>query len=319
MRTRTPRRHFLQAALGTTLSLAALLARPGASHAAGPAASNKANAPTPIKSERLGEHLVLLSGAGCNVVAASDPQSLLLVDGGLKERSADLLKAVHEALGPAPVRTLFNTHWHPEQTGLNERLGNEGAKIIAHENTKLWLQYEQEVPLEARTYGPLPPKARPNDTTYSGGKLTFGGEPIEYGYLLQAHTDGDLFVFFRQSNVLITGGPVSGAGWPVIDWKTGGWIGGQVEALQTLLRLADDKTRVIPANGPVLSKNDLKTQHDMYAAIYDRLGKLLRKGMSPEEALAARPTQEFDAQWGDPAPYVSMAFRSLWGHMAPDA
>jgi glyoxylase-like metal-dependent hydrolase (beta-lactamase superfamily II) len=308
----TNRREFLQAALGTgaTLSMAALGAHPAASRAAGP---------SPVTSQRLGEHLVVLSGAGCNVVAAADKDSLLLVDGGLKERSADLLKAVHAALGPAPVRTLFNTHWHPEQTGSNEKLGSEGARIIAHENTRLWLGYAQEVPLQKRTWGPLPPKARPNDTIYTTGKLSFGGEHIDYGYLLQAHTDGDIYVFFRESNVLVTGGPVSGEGWPIIDWKTNGWIGGQVEALQTLWRLADDKTRVIPANGPVLTKDDLKSQHDMYAAILDRLGKLLRKGMSPDEVLAATPTQEFDAKWGEPTQFVTMAFKSLWGHMAPDA
>jgi hypothetical protein len=57
----------------------------------------------------------------------------------------------------------------------------------------------------------------------------------------------------------------------------------------------------------------------MYAAILDRLGKLLRKGMSPDEVLAATPTQEFDAKWGEPTQFVTMAFKSLWGHMAPDA
>jgi glyoxylase-like metal-dependent hydrolase (beta-lactamase superfamily II) len=312
MRMRTNRREFLQAALGTgaTLSLTTLGAHPAAARAAGP---------SPIASQRLNEHLLLLSGAGCNVVAAAGQDGLLLVDGGLKERSADLLKAVHEALGAKPVRTLFNTHWHPEQTGSNEKLGNEGARIIAHENTRLWLEYAQEVPLQNRTWGPLPPKARPNDTIYTTGKLSFGGEQIDYGYLLQAHTDGDIYVFFRESNVLITGGPVSGESWPVIDWKTGGWIGGQVDALQTLLRLADDKTRVIAANGPVLTKDDLKTQRDMYAAIFDRLGKLLRKGMGPEEVLAAAPAKEFEAKWGDSTAYVTMAFKSLWGHMAPDA
>jgi glyoxylase-like metal-dependent hydrolase (beta-lactamase superfamily II) len=318
MRTCTSRRDFLQAALGTgaTVSLAALGTHPAAARAAGS---------SPITTQRLGEHLVLLSGAGANVVAAAGPDSLLMVDGGLKERAGDLLKAVHDALGQHPVRTLFNTHWHPEQTGSNERLGSEGVKIIAHENTRLWLGYEQEVPLQHRTYGPLPPKARPNETLHSTyapdatAKLTFGGEQIEYGYLMQAHTDGDIYVFFRQSNVLVAGGPVSAEGWPVIDWRHGGWIGGQVEALQTLWRLADDQTRVIPANGPVLTKADLKAQHDMYAAILDRLGKLLRKGMGPDEALAAAPTKEFDAKWGEPTPFVTMAFKSLWGHMAPDA
>jgi glyoxylase-like metal-dependent hydrolase (beta-lactamase superfamily II) len=309
MRLRTNRRDFLQAAGAATLSLAVLGARPDAARAAS----------TPITSQRLNDHLVVFSGAGANVVAAAEPDSLLLVDGGLKERSGDLLAAVHKELGPHPVRTLFNTHWHPEQTGSNERLGAEGARIIAHENTRLWLEYPQDVPLQGRKYGPLPPKARPNDTIYDSGKLAFGGEELEYGYLIQAHTDGDIYVFFRQSNVLVTGGPVSGEGWPVIDWKTGGWIAGQIEALQTLGKLADEKTRVVPANGPLLTRDDLKSQHAMYATIFDRLTKLLRKGMAPDEVLAAAPAKEFEEKWGDSSQFVTMAFESLWGHMAPDA
>jgi glyoxylase-like metal-dependent hydrolase (beta-lactamase superfamily II) len=307
MQLRTNRRDFLQAA-GATLSLAALGARPAAVRAAS----------TPVTAQRLGDHLVVFSGAGCNCVAVAGPDSVLLVDGGLKEHSGSLLDAVRKELSH-PVRILFNTHWHPEQTGSNERLGSEGARIIAHENTKLWLDYPQQVPPDNHTYGPLPPRARPNDTIYDSGKLTFGGEQVEYGYLLQAHTDGDIYVFFRESNVLVTGGPVSGEGWPIIDWKTGGWIAGQIEALRTLSQLADEHTRVIPANGPVLTRDDLKAQQDMYAAIFDRLQKLLRKGMSPEEVLAAAPAKEFEAKWGDSRQYVTMAFKSLWGHMAPDA
>jgi cyclase len=305
------RRDFLQAALGAgaSLSLASFGARPAAARAE--AAS--------ITTQPLGDHLVVLSGAGANCVAAAGPDSLLMVDGGLKERSGDLLTAVHKALGSQPVRTLFNTHWHPEQTGSNERLGNEGARIIAHENTRLWLGYAEPVPLQNRTYGPLPPKARPNDTIYDAGKLTFGSEHIEYGYLLQAHTDGDIYVFFRDANVLVTGGPVSGEGWPIIDYKTGGWMGGLVEALRTLSGLADAHTRVVPANGPILTRDDLKAQHDMYATILDRLQKLLRKGLAPDEVLAAAPTKEFDAKWGEPKAFVTMAFKSLWGHFAPDA
>lgn len=304
----TNRRDFIQAAGAATLSLAALGARPAA-----------ARDTPPITAQRLNDHLLVFSGAGANVVAVSGPESVLLVDGGLEERSRDLASAVRKELGSHPVQILFNTHWHPEQTGSNERLGPKGVRIIAHENTKLWLEYPQNVPLQNRTYGPLPPKARPNDTIYDKGKLLFAGEQVDYGYLLQAHTDGDIYVFFRESNVLATGGPVSGEGWPVIDWKTGGWIGGLVQALGTLSRVADDKTRVVPANGPVLTRDDLQSQQQMYATIFRRLTRLLRKGMSPDEAVAAGPAKEFEEKWGDSSTFVTMAFKSLWGHMAPDA
>ncbi len=274
---------------------------------------------TPLASAKLTDRLIVLSGAGANVVAMNGPDGALLVDGGLEARSGDLVKLALTQTGSKRVSTLINTHWHPEQTGSNERLGKAGARIIAHENTKLWLGYKNPVPWSDIPYGPLPPKALPNATTFDSGSLDFGGQKVAYGYLLQAHTDGDLYVHFPDSNVLVTGGVVSADGWPAVDYNTGGWIGGLVDGLRTLIKIADAKTQIVPANGPVITKADLEAQRDMYAAIYDRLQKLLRKGMGPDEVIAANPTKEFDAKWGEPSRFVTLAFKSLWGHMAPDA
>jgi glyoxylase-like metal-dependent hydrolase (beta-lactamase superfamily II) len=268
---------------------------------------------------RVNDHLVVVAGAGANCVALQGPEGVFLIDGGLEEHSGELIKAVLAESHSKAIHTLVNTHWHPEQTGSNERLGKAGARIIAHQNTKLWLEYPQQEPGRPGTWGPLPPKARPSQTIYSTEKLTFGGEQIELGYLLQAHTDGDIYAFLRESNVLVAGGVVSNEGWPVIDYKTGGWIGGLVDGLKALVALADDHTVIVPANGPNLTKADLAAQAQMYATIFDRLQKLLRKGMGPDEVAAAEPTQEFDAKWGDPKQFVDLAFKSMWGHFAPDA
>lgn len=286
--------------------------------------ANRARAGTrkplvPISAVPIDDRLTLITGAGGNVVAARGKQGALLIDGGSAERSGDLLKAVFKATASRQVPILFNTHWHPDQTGSNERLGRQGARIIAHENTRLWLGYENAVPGEARTYGPLPLQARPNETVYDTGKIMFDDQPVEYGYLLQAHTDGDLYVFFPESNVLVAGGVVAADVWPVIDYPTGGWIGGLVEGLKTLIARTDAKTRIVPANGPMLTRADLEAQRDMYATIFDRMTKLLRKGMGPQEVLDAAPTREFDVKWGDSTLFVTLAFKSLWGHLAPDA
>jgi glyoxylase-like metal-dependent hydrolase (beta-lactamase superfamily II) len=167
--------------------------------------------------------------------------------------------------------------------------------------------------------GPAAARRCPTETTFGNGKLEFAGRASTTAYLLQAHTDGDLYVHFRDANVIVAGGAVSAEGWPVIDYKTGGWLGGLVEGLRDLIKVADANTKIVPANGPVITKADLEEQRAMYAAIFDRLGKLLRKGMGPEEVLAANPTREFDAKWGDPTQFVTLAFKSLWGHFAPDA
>ena len=118
------------------------------------------------------------------------------MNGGSAERSADLLKLVADQSGGKPVQVLFNTCWHPQHTGSNEALGKAGAKIIAHENTKLWLGTEIDCGWQKRTYEPNPKVSLPNQTFYSGAqKMTFGKEPVEYGYMPQAHTDGDIYVY----------------------------------------------------------------------------------------------------------------------------
>lgn len=273
-----------------------------------------------ISTTPMSGRIVLLSGAGANVLAMTGADGgTVLVDGGLAARSSALLDAVAALPGAGPVQTLFNTHWHPEQTGSNETLGRAGARIIAHENTRLWLTTDITRPWEERTFDPFPPEALPTDTFYSTGSLSSDAEGIDYGYLRQAHTDGDIYVRFREANVLAAGDVVSGAGWPLIDWWTGGWIGGLVEGIETLLEVTDADTRVVPGRGPVLARTDLEAQRDMYRTIYQRLRDMLYSGRGPEEALAAEPTKEFDERMGNPQQFVRLAFQSLWGHLSPDA
>ena len=272
-----------------------------------------------LKTTRLNDKLVVISGAGANVVAMASSEGALLVDGGVEARSGDLVKLALKETGAKKVHTLINTHWHPEQTGSNERLGKAGARILSHVNTQLWLGYANDVPWQEKKWGPLSTKGRPNDITYGDGALEFGGEHIAYKYLLQAHTDGDLAVHFKESNVIAAGGVVSAEGWPVIDYKTGGWINGLTDGLRDLIRMSDANTKIVPANGPVVTQADLEAQLKMYQTISQRMSQLLRKGMGPEEVLAAGVTKEFDAQWGEPTKFVTLAFKSLWGHMAPDA
>jgi cyclase len=273
----------------------------------------------PIVATPLAANLFLLSGAGANVVAAGGPDGLVLVDGGLEKHSKELLKTALQATQARRVVTVFNTHWHPEQTGSNETLGKAGAKIISHVNTKLWLTRRITVGWRPGTYGPFDGRALPAETFYSTANITIGDEHVDYGYLAQAHTDGDIYVFFRKANILVGGGVVSADRWPVLDYETGGWIAGLVAGLDSLIKLADDQTRIVPADGPVLTRADLQAQRAAYFSIYERLVKCLTQGLSPAEAIATDPAKGINPQWGDPQPFLTMAFKSLWGHLAPDA
>jgi cyclase len=272
----------------------------------------------PAGTLRLGDDLFLLSLPGeANVVAQTGANGVLLVDGGSARGSDALMNALAGLPGGGKVHTLFNTHWHPEQTGSNERLGTAGATIIAHENTRLWLTQNITWPWNGQTFKKLPKIAQPNKTFYDTGKLDSG---VRYGYVSDAaHTDGDLYVYFPQQNVLAVGDAVSGQGWPVVDWWTGGWIGGIVGANQRLQSVANAETKIVPARGPVLSLADLKTQLDMYGTLYDRLSQMLNKGRSPGEAVEGKVAKEFEEKMGNSDEFVRRSFESLWAYMSPDA
>jgi len=262
--------------------------------------------------------LVLLDGFGCNVVALQGPEGSLLVDGGLAARSAGLLAAVEASTGARRVHTLINTHWHPEQTGSNERLGAQGAVIIGHEKTKMYLGRKALSTCYEGTYGPLPEKARPSVTTRDKGSLEFGGQHIDYGYLPAAHTDGDLYIHFPESNVLVGGGPVSAERWPILDIRNGGFIGGLVRAHETLAALAKPDTRIVPANGRLLSGADIVRHRDMYQQLFKQLFVYLNKGYGPDDVVAERPLQAHEAEFGDAAAFLDGAYRSVFLGYLPD-
>lgn len=265
--------------------------------------------------------IALITGAGANLVAAADADGVVMVDGGLEDHAAAVAALVREQFDGRPVRTLFNTHWHPPQSGANGVFADAGARIVAQANTRLWLTTDIRRPWDERVHAPLPPAAQPSLTFHdTGSDIELDGRPLRYGHMLQAHTDGDCYVFFPDANVLAIGGVIAGDRWPEIDWWTGGWLGGLVEGLETLLQIADDDTLIVPSDGPVLRRGDLLAQRDMYETLFVRFrDELLFKGLSPAEAVAARPTAEFHPDWPHRDEFVTLAFQSLWGFFAPDA
>jgi cyclase len=269
-------------------------------------------APGPVP---LSDSLVQISGAGGNVVALATPEGAVMVDGGSAKHSAEVLRLVLTGTRTSKVHTLFNTHWHYDQTGSNEALGKSRTRILAHENTKLWLGGDFYVEWQDRYYKPRPREALPTETFYTGGEMKLGDEVIQYGHLPRAHTDGDIYVYFLKANILVVGDVLSVGEYPVLDYSTGGWIGGMIAANATLLKLANERTRIVAGQGPVQTRADLQAQHDMLVAVKDRLVPLMKQGMSPQDMLDAAATKGFDTKWGDPKQFVANAYRGMWGHV----
>jgi cyclase len=304
------RRVFLQSLLGAVPLLAAGAAMDLATPLAAAAQSYD-----PLGVMPLGTGARLVSGAGGNVVVVSGGDGVLLVNGGAAEHSVALLGAIKQGTGGRPVEILFNTDWHPSHSGSNAALAATGTRIIAHEHTKQYLGAELFVDWENRTYKPLPARALPTQTFQAAGSMIFGGVRVEYAPLGQAHTDGDIYVFLPDANVLVVGDVLSVGKYPIADYTTGGWLGGLANATKTLVDLANDDTRVVPAHGPVQTRADLRAQHEMLVAMRDRLSKMMRQGLGAQEMRAAGVTKEFDATWGDPELFLSTSYRGLWLHV----
>jgi glyoxylase-like metal-dependent hydrolase (beta-lactamase superfamily II) len=302
------RRNFLKTGLG---SMAALSSLPLVGALAGcqqnPARTPAAKAAA-LATEKVTERVSVIAGAPGNVVVLNG-DGLLLVDSG----SAQLSAAVQKSLG-APVRTLFNTHYHADQTGGNALFAKAGAQIHAHTITKQWLAADYYVPAEDRWVKAPPKEAVPTVTFRGKGELQAGAERIEFGYLLEAHTRGDAYVFFRDSNVLAVGDVVSPLRDPVLDWYAGGWLGGRADAMDDLLALANEQTRIVPAYGPVLTRAQLQAERDLIVKLYDRTAELTHKGRSAKDMLDAGVLNDVGRQFQDPARFLYDVAKGLQAH-----
>jgi glyoxylase-like metal-dependent hydrolase (beta-lactamase superfamily II) len=261
--------------------------------------------------------LTVISTAGGNVVRLSGSSGQLLVqlmvNGGSSTNAESLLRTSDARR--FPVAFLFNTDWHPEHTGSNLAVAENTGQIIAHEFTKQYLSIDRYVDWQNATHKALPAKALPTKTFVKPGSMTFGGQTIEYAPLGQAHTDGDIYVFFRDANVLVVGDMMTVGKYPIADYTSGGWLGGLVTATKTLLDLAGPDTTIIPGDGPLQKRADLQAQYDMLSTLRDAFVKMMRQGMSADEMLAAGATKAFDAKWGNPELFVKTSYRSLWLHV----
>ncbi len=270
-------------------------------------------APRFLRAQLPGKFTVV-DGGGSNVLAFSTGEGLVLVDGGAP-KSGDKVMAALKNLAPgAKVQTLFNTHYHTDQTGNNELFAAAGAKIIAHERTRQWMSTDYWVEAEDRYEKARPKAARPTETFLTVGSLKAGGEQIDYGYLMLAHTSGDIYVHFRNANVIAAGDVASPLRDPALDYYTGAWIGGRVDAMDNLLALCNDQTKIVPAYGPVMTKAEFKAERDLMEEVRARLFKQVREGEGPKDMLEEGVMKNLPRTWKDPSKFLYDAAKGLWAH-----
>jgi len=268
-----------------------------------------------LETRLLSDDVLFIKGPDANVLAVQSSEGLILVDGGHADWYDDLRQALDEHFPSTPIRALINTHWHPEQTGANVPLGREGVEIIAHENTRQWLSTEIWQRWSGKTFQPLPEAGLPTTTFYNDTEMQIGDRHLYFGHMWNAHTDGDIWVYFEDEDVLVAGGPVSNGRWPEIDWWTGGYIGGLLDGFVSLLTVPNADTKIIPGYGDVMSLEEVQAQNQMYLTVFDRFHGSLIDSDSLQDMLAEQHAAEFTAKMGDPTQFMTQAFHSFQGRV----
>jgi len=274
---------------------------------------------------------MLVGPVGNTTVQVGD-EGVLVVDTQFAELSDRILEAIR-TLSDGPIRYVVNTHAHPDHTGGNEPIAQAGstvtagnvagaisdatvgARIIAHENVLLAM---------AAMDPPPPFRGWPTDTFFVDQRdVYFNGEAIQLLHQPAAHTNGDVFVHFRRSDVIAAGDLFVTTTYPYIDLANGGHIDGIIDGLNRIIRIAvpadkqEGGTLIVPGHGRLADEADVVEFRDMLTIIRDRIAHSVAAGLSLEQVRAAGLTADYDGRYGaddgfwTTAMFVEAVYRNL--------
>jgi glyoxylase-like metal-dependent hydrolase (beta-lactamase superfamily II) len=272
-----------------------------------------------IRTTDLGHGVYLLGWRGGDSLILVGDHGVLLVDTSVAAMG-DKIKAAIAKVTDKPITLIINTHAHADHFGANEALAKGGASIVAHENLRERMAKGQYLAAFNQTIPPSPPAALPTLTYTDAMTLHFDGETVQLFHPLNAHTDNDTLVHFKRANVIHASGTIGGdGGYPFFDMSSGGSLAGIIVAEDKMLSLADVKTRIVADEGEPASTETLKASRDMLVTLRARVKKLIDDGKSEDEAVASKPTKDFDAKWVHQGNFVTgdtmtrLAYQSLKG------
>lgn len=270
---------------------------------------------SPIATHKLRNNISVLEGSGGNVAVLTGTDGKVLIDAGIGVSRPQMTKAL-AALGDAPITHLVNSHWHFDHTDGNTWLNESGALILAHENTRKHLAKLQRVEDWDYNFLPLPEGGIPTEVFATEKTVKLNGASILLKYYGSAHTDSDISVTFGEADVMHVADTFWNGIYPFIDYSTGGSIDGMIAASDANLAAATKDTIIVPGHGnPVSNRAELQEWRDMLVAIRDAVAKLKKKGMSRDEAVAAKPTAAFDARYGqfviDPGFFTRLVYHGV--------
>lgn len=250
-----------------------------------------------IQPEKLAANVWVLYGAGGNIGVCTGDDGVVLVDDQFAPLAPKIQAAV-KRLSDRPLRWVINTHWHGDHVGGNEAMADAGATIVADDAVRRRMIAGQHSEFFHRDTPPAPAKALPVVTFSDSATLHVNGDDVLAFHVAPAHTDGDVIVWFRHANVVHMGDTFFNGGYPIVDLESGGSVDGMIAACDRVLPLLGPDTKVVPGHGQAGDRESLRAYRGMLAGVRANVAKLVDAGRSEDEAVAAKPTADWDAQWG---------------------
>jgi cyclase len=267
-----------------------------------------------IKTTRLTQNVYMLEGEGGNIGVSAGEDGVFVIDDQFAPLTPRILAAI-KAISDKPVRFLINTHWHFDHTGGNENLGKSGVVIIAQDNVRKRLSSQTAIEFFKSSYGPSAPAALPVITFKETVTFHLNGDEATAIHAPNAHTDGDAIIRFRNANVVHMGDTYFNGLYPFIDVGTNGSVKGTIAAVDQVLKITDDTTKIIPGHGPLSNKSQLKAYRDMLATVSAKIAAMVKAKKTLAQVIAAKPTKDYDATWGNgflkPAQFIEIVYESV--------
>jgi cyclase len=268
-----------------------------------------------VQSYRVQGNVWMLVSGTVNAAVQIGDEGVLVVDTMTEALAEPMVAEIKRLAGDKPIRWIINTHAHPDHTGGNAKVAAAGrsiiagnfagqagqaaanfAQIIAHENTGNRL---------AEAKPALPVHATPAETFFGAQhELYFNDEAVQLIHVPSAHSDGDLMVFFRKSDVLVAGDLYINTTFPVINVAQGGSINGILAAANRIIDVTvprkkqEGGTFVIPGHGRLADEADVVEFRDMTTILRDRFADAVKRKQTLAQVKAAKLVRDYEGRYG---------------------